>query len=57
MSISGHRTLSEVQRYTKGANNRLLADSGMAKRRDRNVNANVTNDLPELHKLEAKLLK
>jgi integrase len=35
MAISGHRTLSEVQRYTKGANNRKLADSGMAKRTKR----------------------
>ena len=43
MAISGHRTLSEVQRYTKGANNRRLADSGMAKRRDRNGNAEPTN--------------
>jgi integrase len=57
MAISGHRTLSEVQRYTRGANNRRLADSGMAKRRDRNANADVTNAAPELHKHEANILK
>jgi hypothetical protein len=55
MAISGHRTLSEVQRYTKGANNRKLADSGMAKRRrGQNGNGSDTNDAPELHKREAK---
>ena len=57
MAISGHRTLSEVQRYTQGANNRKLADSGMAKRRGGNENADVTNAVPELHKREANALK
>jgi hypothetical protein len=57
IAISGHGTLSKVQRYTKGANNRRLADSGMAKRRDRNANADVTNAPPGLHKHEANLLK
>ena len=33
MAISGHRTLSEVQRYTEDANRKLLADTGMAKKR------------------------
>ena len=32
MAISGHRTLSEVQRYTEDANQKLLADTGMAKK-------------------------
>jgi hypothetical protein len=32
MAISGHRTLSEVQRYTADADRKKLADSGMAKR-------------------------
>jgi site-specific recombinase XerD len=32
MAISGHRTLSEVQRYTDAADQLRLADSGMAKR-------------------------
>jgi site-specific recombinase XerD len=33
MAISGHKTLSEVQRYTDAADRKRLADSGMAKRR------------------------
>jgi hypothetical protein len=32
MAISGHRTLSEVQRYTDDADRKRLATSGMAKR-------------------------
>ena len=35
MAISGHKTLSEVQRYTDGADKKRLADSGHAKRRRR----------------------
>jgi integrase len=31
MAITGHRSLAEVERYTKAANKRLLAASGMAK--------------------------
>lgn len=31
MALSGHRTLSEVQRYTDAANKKMLADSAMAK--------------------------
>jgi hypothetical protein len=48
MAFSGHRTLSEVQRYTKGANNRKLADSGMAKRRGRTGNGDDTNIDPPI---------
>ena len=33
MAISGHKTLTEVQRYTADADKKRLADSGMAKRR------------------------
>jgi len=33
MAISGHKTLAEVQRYTKDADRKKLADSGMAKLR------------------------
>ncbi len=33
MAISGHRTLSEVQRYTDAADRKLLAETGMAKLR------------------------
>jgi hypothetical protein len=58
MAISGHRTLSEVQRYTKGANNWKLADSGMAKRRrGENGNADVTNAAPQTTQTPAKSLK
>jgi len=32
MVISGHNTLSEVDRYTKDVDRRRLATSGMAKR-------------------------
>jgi integrase len=35
MAISGHKTLSEVQRYTDAADRKRLADSGMAKRKRR----------------------
>src|SRR5262249_23771358 len=32
MAISGHKTLTEVQRYTADADRKVLADSGMAKK-------------------------
>jgi hypothetical protein len=32
MAISGHRTLSEVQRYTEDADRKVLADTAMAKK-------------------------
>jgi integrase len=41
MAISGHRTLSEVQRYTDDANAKLLADSAMARRRAQNENSDL----------------
>jgi integrase len=56
MAISGHKTLSEVQRYTADANKRRLADSAMAKKRDQSENANVTNLPGKSYKLAAKLL-
>jgi len=34
MAHSGHKTLSEVQRYTVAANKKKLADSGAAKMRE-----------------------
>ena len=43
MAISGHKTLSEVQRYTSAADKKRLADSAMAKLRDQSENAEVTN--------------
>jgi integrase/recombinase XerD len=44
MAISGHKTLSEVQRYTVDADRKKLADSGMKKKRgSENQNADVSN--------------
>jgi hypothetical protein len=43
MAISGHRTLSEVQRYTDEADRKRLATSGMAKRRGQIENSEVAN--------------
>jgi hypothetical protein len=43
MAISGHKTLTEVQRYTDDADRKRLAESGMAKRRSQSVNAAVSN--------------
>ena len=57
MAISGHRTLTEVQRYTDDANRKLLAKSGMAKKRAQSKNTNVTNIAAPLHKHAAKALK
>ena len=48
MAISGHKTLTEVQRYTVDANMKLLADSVMAKRTKQS--ANYTNFKTSLHK-------
>jgi integrase len=57
MAISGHRTLTEVQRYTKDADKKRLADSGMAKKLAQSKNADVTNIVSDLHKQTAKSLK
>ena len=43
MAISGHRTLSEVQRYTEDADQKRLADTGMAKKQGQSENASVAN--------------
>jgi hypothetical protein len=40
MAISGHMTLSEVQRYTEEADRKKLADSGVKKRTE---NAELAN--------------
>jgi integrase len=56
MAISGHRTLSEVQRYTEDADRKRLADSGMAKRRDQRENAGVANLTPRGGKPASKSL-
>ena len=57
MAISGHRTLSEVQRYTDDADGKRLADSGMAKRRTQTVNNQVSNLPPSSVKPGANPLK
>jgi integrase/recombinase XerD len=43
MSISGHKTIEEVKRYTEEFNRRMLASSGMAKQRAQKANGPVTN--------------
>jgi integrase len=61
MGQSGHKSLAEVERYTKAANKRKLADSGAAKLRaavsrgpklitDQSTNATYTNTETPLHK-------
>jgi integrase len=58
MAMSGHLTLSEVQRYTDDADRLRLADRAMAKkRRGQSENADVTNIAVQLHKQAAKPLK
>jgi hypothetical protein len=57
MAISGHKTLAEVQRYTKDADRKKLADSGMTKLRGQTENASVTNIAPTLHRQDANLLR
>jgi integrase len=57
MAISGHRTLSEVQRYTDEADRKRLATSGMAKRRDQIENGEVANLSPGSGKPACKSLR
>jgi integrase len=57
MAISGHKTLSEVQRYTSAADKKRLADSAMAKKQGRNENVNVTNLTPSFDKPASNSLK
>jgi integrase len=57
MAISGHKTLAEVQRYTKDVDRKKLADSAMAKLRGQSENSSVTNIEAPLHKQGAKLFK
>jgi integrase len=49
MAISGHKTLTEVQRYTCAADKKRLAESGMAKKRTNQDDA-YTNVDTSLHK-------
>jgi hypothetical protein len=57
MAFSGHKTLTEVQRYTTDADRKRLADAAMAKLRDQSKNADYTNTAPRVHKQAAKVLK
>ena len=57
MAISGHRTLSEVQRYTNDADRKRLADSGMARLSGQTENTNFTNIGDAMHKHSANTLK
>jgi hypothetical protein len=57
MAFSGHKTLTEVQRYTTDADRKRLADTAMAKLRDQSTNADYTNTAARLHKRAAKVLK
>jgi hypothetical protein len=57
MAISGHRTLSEVQRYTEDADQKRLADTGMAKKRGQSENPSVANLGTRSGKPPSKLLK
>jgi integrase len=57
MAISGHKTLSEVQRYTSAADKKRLADSAMAKKQGQNENVNVTNLTPSSDKPASNSLK
>jgi integrase len=52
MAVSGHKTLTEVQRYTVDADHVRLSDSAMAKRTKRV--ADVTNSSTRVHKLAKK---
>jgi integrase len=57
MAISGHKTLTEVQRYTRDADRKKLADSAMAKLRRSDEEHDVTNIQRLLHKLRTNPLK
>jgi len=57
MAMSGHKTLSEVQRYTEAVDKKRLAASAMAKRQSQTVNSKVANLTSESGKPAAKSLK
>jgi integrase len=54
MAISGHKTLTEVQRYTEDADRKRLAESGMAKRQGQTVNTALSNPAAQSVKPSAK---
>jgi hypothetical protein len=53
LAISGHKTLSMVELYTRNADRKILADRGMAKKRTE-ANTKVTNPVAESYKPAAK---
>ena len=57
MAISGHKTLTEVQRYTDDADRKRLAESGMAKRQGQSMNKQLANLPAKTGKPTAKSLK
>ena len=57
MAISGHKTLTEVQRYTDDADRKRLAESGMAKRQGQSMNKQLANLPAKTGKPAAKSLK
>ncbi|MGR4930601.1 tyrosine-type recombinase/integrase [Bradyrhizobium sp. CAR08] len=58
MAFSGHKTLTEVQRYTEAANKKRLADSGAAKmRQEQSENGVVTNKVVQKLQTARKSLK
>ena len=57
MAISGHKTLTEVQRYTDDADKKLLADERHGEDADRARSADYTNTGAPLHKHGKKVSK
>lgn len=57
MAQSGHKTLSEVERYTKGANQKRLAGQGMKRRRAQSGNSQLANQAAGLATLPINSLK
>ncbi len=54
MAVSGHKTLSEVQRYTDEADRKKLAVKAMAKLRGRSKNSQLANLRPKTRKPASK---
>ena len=54
MAFSGHKTLTEVQRYTEAADKKRLADSGFTKAQRTKDDAGYTNTDNPLHKQARK---
>jgi hypothetical protein len=57
MAISGHRTLSEVERYTADADRLRLADQAMAKIENKTVGRSYKHRPPRIQTVEESLVK